>query len=143
MLQPIQESRFEYKRYPCVVLFMPYGYRCGYVGLPKISKYYKKEYDDIPVKCHEGLTYSRSMLHLQNDKDTWWIGFDCAHYNDLNDYDKAVEYFGFCGENEALKIFNDILNDVHEPLGTIKTLEFVENECKKIVEQIILLESEE
>lgn len=58
MLQPKQESRFEYKEFPCVILFMPMGYRCGYVGLPKENRYYKKKYDDIPVDCHCGLSYS-------------------------------------------------------------------------------------
>ena len=31
-MKPILECKFDYKGYPCVVLFMPLGYRCGYVG---------------------------------------------------------------------------------------------------------------
>lgn len=73
MMTPKQEKRFEYKGFPCVVLFMPMGYRCGYVRLPKKNKYYGKSYDDIPVDCHCGLTYASRELHTQNDSSTWWI----------------------------------------------------------------------
>lgn len=30
----VEEKRFEYRGYPCVVLFMDMGHRCGYVGIP-------------------------------------------------------------------------------------------------------------
>ena len=29
-MEPVLECKFDYKGYPCVVLFMPLGYRCGY-----------------------------------------------------------------------------------------------------------------
>ncbi len=29
-MKPVLETKFEYKGYPCVVLFMPRAYRCGY-----------------------------------------------------------------------------------------------------------------
>ena len=74
---PIQEKRFEYYGFPCVILFMPMGYRCGYVGVSVDHKYYGAVYDEIPIDCHCGLTYSDSRLHGQEDKHTWWIGFDC------------------------------------------------------------------
>lgn len=49
----VQEKRFEHKGFPCVVLFMPIGYHCGYVGLPKGNKYYGKDYDENPVRTLE------------------------------------------------------------------------------------------
>lgn len=85
MTEPYQEERFEYKGYPCVILLMPMGYRCGYVGLPKTSKFYGKDYDKIDVICNGGLTYGVKSLCNQTDKDVYWIGFDCAHYWDLYD----------------------------------------------------------
>lgn len=66
---PIEEERFEYKGFPCVVLFQQMGFGTGYVGLPKGHKYYGKEYDSIPVDCHCGLTYSDNNLHHQTDTD--------------------------------------------------------------------------
>lgn len=79
MGRPIVEERFEYKGFPCVVLFQSLGFRTGYVGLPKGHKYYGKHYDLIPVDCHCGLTYGDYNLCGQVDKDTYWIGFDCGH----------------------------------------------------------------
>lgn len=37
-MKPVLETKFEYKGYQCVVLFMPGAYRCGYVGIPNSHK---------------------------------------------------------------------------------------------------------
>ena len=142
MLKPKQETRFEYKGLPCVVLFMPMGYRCGYVGLPKSNKYYKKKYDDIPVDCHCGLTYSEPRLFGQNDNDTWWIGFDCGHCRDGLDSKAFYSYY-----DDDLKTMEPISRNVYmDGLGrmfdicseySVRTQEYVENECGKIVDQIV------
>lgn len=34
-MKPVLECKFDYKGYPCVVLFMPGAYRCGYTVYPK------------------------------------------------------------------------------------------------------------
>lgn len=141
MLKPKQETRFEYKGFPCVVLFMPMGYRCGYVGLPENNKYYKKKYDDIPIDCHCGLTYSEPGLFGQNDNDTWWIRFDCGHFFDGIDKDTFNKLY----EKEMLKMnpveyraymMNfDCMCEINRKYP-IHTQEYVENECRKIVDQI-------
>lgn len=35
----IQEKRFDYNCFPCVVLFQSMGHRTGYVGIPKTTGY--------------------------------------------------------------------------------------------------------
>lgn len=56
---------------------------CGYVILNKDNKYFGKDYDEIPVQVHGGLTYS-------NEEDgNWVVGFDCAHWGDKSPY---IEY---------------------------------------------------
>lgn len=141
MLHPKQENRFEYKGFPCVVLFMPMGYRCGYVGIPKNNKYYKKKYDDIQVDCHGGLTYSEGKLFGQEDKDVWWIGFDCGHF--IDGFDSETFYSHY---DEDLKTMEPISRNAYmDSLGKmfdicseypVRTQEYVENECRKIVDQI-------
>lgn len=42
----IVEREFEHAGYKCVVVFRDTGYRCGYVGVPKESKLYRKSYTD-------------------------------------------------------------------------------------------------
>lgn len=133
----MQEERFEYKGYPCVILFQSMGFRCGYVGLPKDNQYYGKEYDDIPVNCHCGLTYSSSTLFCQEDKNTWWIGFDCGHACDGFDLEKIKEYFA---DNEEVMKAMTYMRSYHEMINKdydFRTLEYVKEECKKIVDQLI------
>lgn len=138
MDRPVVEERFEYKGFPCVVLFQPMGFRTGYVGLPKGHKYYGKEFDLIPIGCHCGLTYSDNSLHHQTDTDIWWIGFDCGHCCDGFDLKKLDEYFGNRIENQIMRDYHKMINEEHE----FRTVEYVKENCKGIVDQL-LAESEE
>ena len=137
---PVQEKRFEYKGYPCVVLFQPIGFRTGYVGLPKKSKYYKKDYDFIPVDCHCGLTYSKDSLYNQYDEDVWWIGFDCGHACDGYDVEKVEKYFKY--DNQVMELANTLKSywSKMNELYPIRTLEYCEEQCQCIVDQILQLE---
>lgn len=62
------------------------GWGNGYVMLPKSHIWYGKDYDDIPINVHGGLTYGE-----KNDSDYWVIGFDTAHAGD-NDKEQDIEY---------------------------------------------------
>lgn len=70
-----------------------------------------KDYDDIDVDCHGGLTYGRNRL-LTVDKRGWFIGWDYAHYGD---------YCGNC-------FF--VMGDKRW------TTEEIVEECKSVIEQI-------
>jgi hypothetical protein len=136
---PIQETRFDYKGFPCVVLFMPMGYRCGYVGLPKSHRYYDKFYDKIPADCHGGLTYSRNSLFRNTDSDTWWIGFDCGHGCDGIDIETTKKLYA--EDDAAIK---DVLwlektgyIQIVNLKNPIRTLDFCIDQCKHIVEQLL------
>lgn len=130
-VEPIVENRFEYEGFPCVVIFQPGCFRCGYVGLPQGNKYYGKEYNEIEnIECHWGLTYSRDYLFGQKDENIWWIGFDCAHHRDGYDYEAGKRYF----EDDLY------IEDLERMFGneySAKTLGYVEGECQHIVDQII------
>lgn len=138
MAIPVQGERFEYKDYPCVVLFMPMAYRCGYVGIPKDMKV-----DVDSVDCHGGITYCSTELYHQTDADVMWIGFDCGHCFDGFDLEKADEYYKDSKEAKKLlqtmREYHQMINAKHE----FRTLEYVKEECKKIVEQIIELRKED
>ena len=137
---PVQEKRFEYKGYPCVVLFQTTGFRTGYVGLPKKSKYYKKDFDFIPVDCHCGLTYSAAGLYHQNDENVWWIGFDCGHACDGFDVEKVKKYFE---DNKQVVELAKTLKSYWLKMNRfypIRTLEYCEEQCRCIVDQILKLE---
>ncbi len=135
------EGIFEHKCYKCVCVFNAGGFRCGYVSVDNTHPYYGKNYtEDGPdnIMCHWGLTYSGNGSHFYTDDDCyWWFGFDCGHYEDGVDFDTAKEY-AIVSDKEYLigKEFSVALNDG----ALIKTQEFVEENCKMIVEQLIAVE---
>ncbi len=79
------EKKFKYKGYSCVIVMitiMPgMQNRCGYVKIPKNHKFFEKDYDDISIDCHYGLTYG-GLSKEAGFPSGWHIGFDCAHGGD-------------------------------------------------------------
>lgn len=120
----VEESRFEYKGFPCVILFMSMGHRCGYVGIPEASGI-----DVDKIDCHGGITYGpSSYLHLQEDENIEWIGFDTGHYRDGKDIEKVKEYFP---DRDTYNLY--FIDHGFKP----RTLEYCEDQCRKIVDQVI------
>ena len=102
--------------YEAEVFATPMGHRCGYVTVPEGHPCADKEYNDLRVNVHGGLTYS----------DGRKFGFDCAHFYDAKDpalmsdeYRKIYEKWPGFAEG-----------------GTIKTLEFCVAECESLAVQL-------
>jgi hypothetical protein len=55
----------------------------GYVGVPEINQYYEKDYNDLDVDVHGGLTFANGGVHKIFGY-YWWFGFDCAHAFDYS-----------------------------------------------------------
>ena len=86
---------------PCLIHRNHGGALCGYVGVSKSHPYYEKNYNEVDVDVHGGLTFSdfcgeteesgRGVCHVSdNHEKVWWLGFDCAHLFDVSpayDYD--------------------------------------------------------
>lgn len=129
------ESRFEYRGYPCVIILQDSGHRCGYVGLTRKSPYFQVNYDDIDISCHGGLTYSSEYLYEQEDKNVWWIGFDCAHYDDGKDYEAIRAHFS--DEYKLLRSVGIIKEgERRSHNGVVRTMAFVRAELRNIVDQL-------
>ena len=126
MISPVIENKFDYKGYECLVVFMPFGYRCGYVEIPKGHKLYRKQYDEMYfLDVHGGITFS-NYNNFGGANDKWYVGFDCNHYRDKTDIE-AMKKNGFERFVTPDSIFN---------YGTIRTMEFVDKELKELVDQI-------
>lgn len=127
----VEETRFEYKGYPCVVLFMDMGHRCGYVGIPADKPL---TFDpEQEISCHGGVTYCSTGLHLQDDgEDFLWVGFDTAHYSDGRDVEKIGEYFG----KERAGVVRRFMFGDNYPA---RTLDYCIDECRSIVDQFVEL----
>jgi len=154
------ELEKEYKNFKYLVVGY-LGYRCGYVRIPPGHRLYGLSYSEqIPVKfkelagekigkrgiisffcsgnlkpddnvsmdllfdVHGGITFSGKFDKNVKKKD-WWIGFDCAHDGDAKDFDLMDKK-----QKDFYKDFN--FND-----GIVRKTEYVEKECKRLIDQII------
>lgn len=66
----------------CHLLRGPLGAWCGYVGVLEGHPDYGVDYGTLDYEVHGGLTYGQMGDGLR-DETLWWLGFDCAHYNDF------------------------------------------------------------
>lgn len=106
------ESDFEHNGLRCVAVLMEMGHRNGYVGVPESHPLYGEFYDGIDNICvHGGLTFSSISIGepypIETDPPLWWFGFDCNHSFDIPEYG-----------------------------GSYKDTLYVENECKRLAEQL-------
>jgi hypothetical protein len=133
---------FEHAGLPCLLHRSRYGVWCGYVGLPPGHPCYGKQYDDVSVDVHGGLTYANScegtICHVPKPgepDEVWWLGFDCGHGGDYTPTD--VEVYGHIrGERydhaKALAT-NAFFVEVY------RTIEYVKAETEQLAEQLAAL----
>lgn len=96
------------------------GHLCGYVKIPEDHPFFQYTWDqwsELDIDVHGGITF------CQNG----WIGFDCAHTNDVTP--------------SLLKSKSEWLEDVFPSLSsfpdpTYKDLEFVKGELKDLTMQL-------
>jgi hypothetical protein len=103
------------------------GYLCGYASIPKDHPFFGKNYYDIEIDVHGGLTYSEFK------DNEYWIGFDCAHSCDFNPSMQALrkshdfeDKFPLPEEFKHIPIFNP----------SYRTIEYCIEECKSMADQI-------
>lgn len=60
------------------------GHPCAYVRVPKNHPFYKRNYNELGITCHGGLTFGDNLKHIipSDDNDAWYIGWDYAHCGD-------------------------------------------------------------
>lgn len=85
---------------------------------------------------HGGITYADGgkNSHHPIGSDYWWLGFDCGHYGDCPDYDLLEKLWG-----DNIIVRHRIQDrDIYEEYE-VRTLEYVQQECRNLVDQIISL----
>ena len=82
------------------IVFRPYGFFCGYIGIPREIELYNSSKDEIYEMfsgiCNGGITYDdyETPTDIKADKDRRWIGFDCGHSCNGNDIELVTEIYG-------------------------------------------------
>lgn len=89
--EPIILENDIYKGYEYYIITLG-SHPCCYVLLPKGHKHYGKNYMDIPIRCHYGLTYTEPTLMRDNviKNGEWVIGWDYAHSGDYLSYEMVL-----------------------------------------------------
>lgn len=87
---------------------------CSYIRVPEDNQFFNKEYDDIPLECHCGLTFgtmipNKDLQHNDVFSNGYWIGWDYAHYCDYS-------AFGF-GEGIQYTI-DDLLREMQSAIDS-------------------------
>jgi hypothetical protein len=84
---------WRYRGTPCLIVRGPIGALCGYVAVPPGHPWHGVDYEKVDAPAHGGLTYSDRcqengfVCHTPQEgepAEVWWLGFDCAHANDLS-----------------------------------------------------------
>lgn len=95
----------------------------AYVEIPKNNKYYFKDYDEIDIDVHGGLTYSKNYLRLGNQKiiNGWFIGWDYAHFDDFTGYELNFPIeFRMCGKKWTTEEIQADVYSVCQQLKVVK-----------------------
>ena len=111
---PERIAEGEYKGFTYYVLNLG-THPCAYVDVTDTTLH-GKDYSDIDIECHCGLTYGSEHL-ATIEKKGWFIGWDYAHYCDFAGYELAF--------SNALR--------THGKMWTTKE---IVDECKAVIDQL-------
>jgi hypothetical protein len=129
-----------YHGYYYAVIAYSDGYRRGYVRVPPNHPCDGKKYEEPKVEVHGGLTFVDNTGHsLWKDckfpDGGTMFGFDCHHYNDAEDPSLMPGYDRDKHIAETLMLGNE------RGARVIRTVEYVERECKNLIEQFEALDT--
>lgn len=147
------EITFVYKAYRCKILrilneivikhldkFTPdeiavsgigLGHLCGYVCIPATHPLHNVQHDDIDVSVHGGLTFS----NYDDDTNEYWIGFDCAHSDDLIPSKRALISSLMPYLMDSFRgSFPHVTNYIRD--RTYKNIDFVQQEVIRLTDQL-------
>lgn len=143
------EDRVEWRHagFPCLLVRGPMGAWCGYVGVPPGHLAHGKDYGDVNVDVHGGLTFARPchedgpICHVPapgEPDEVWWLGFDCNHYTDVAPKMLALEAMVDALMPDRPRILSDDARaDARELLGvSYKSRDWVRAETNGLAEQL-------
>jgi hypothetical protein len=122
---------FEHEGFPCLILRTQLGHLCGYVAVSPNHPDYNKDYNDVNVKVHGGLTYagmcSGHICHVPKEGEpdnVYWLGFDHAHCGDYSPF--SYKYGGpsrFKDWEESYKDINYVTKGVKHLAEQLKSIQ--------------------
>lgn len=95
----------------------------AYIRIPRSSKFYEKDGDEIDLEVNGGITYSKYDLYISETEKVkgWFIGWDYAHYGDYTGYEKLLpKEYRIGGHRWATE---EIFEEVKSAIQQIKKME--------------------
>ena len=89
---------------------------CAYLGLPTDHPLSGFNYDDMPIKCHHGLTYSGEGSGKVRPNGYYWYGWDYGHHGDYCFYYDLLDMYSSDGLTDKKWMVEDVKKDMR---GTI------------------------
>jgi hypothetical protein len=140
-----EPDRFEWEHlgFPCLAVRNESGCWCGYVAVPPTHPLHGKDYDDVDVGVHGGLTYANKCQgHIcyvpkpGEPDDVWWFGFDCAHSGDFRpEYHSRFIHYGYPFSSELYDHARAIKANTWT-VDVYRTLEYVREQTETLVQQL-------
>lgn len=109
-------------RFRCEIKRQMRGALCGYVGLPagvgfEALAIHKLE---MALSCHGGITYTEKTLsNCSSDDVILWVGFDCAHSDDLHAIFDADRIFS---KNAKYRTVTYVIQELHDLVAQLEGL---------------------
>ena len=133
-----------YKGYEYLITFNDMGFRCGYVAIPLDHKFYENDLtsDDEEINAHGGITFhgQHSIVEdiLGKQCTDRWIGFDAGHCYDIPDLACTKKYFPDLRQARLDHVIEmSHCFERHDTEAAIRTFDFMESECKNLIDQLI------
>ena len=115
----------------------PFGKRSpiqmfGFIGCQPKDKIELSLYFDV----HGGITYANGGNNSTHpiESNLWWLGFDCGHAGDDKDWELVEKLWG---NEPVVQRRLEYEKEIHFEGDELRTLEYVQQECKNLVDQII------
>ena len=115
------------------------GMELGKRGVMSLMAYACNDSDNVPLEIYFDVHGSLTYAGGQNSKypiesDLWWFGFDCIHAGDGKDLGLAYKVFPESRKSIAVSMEAERKFPILG--GEVRTCEYVENECKRLAEQL-------
>jgi hypothetical protein len=139
-----------YKGYDYLITFVEFSaHRNGYVFIPKDNKLHDKKLDGkdgYDLSVHGGITfydYGCAVIGMNENTDRTekWVGFDGMHSGDLSDIEHYKKYFG--NNTRRIGFLEEMFDALSSRDNVIRTKEYMIQECKNLIDQIIELNKDE
>ena len=116
---------WKHGNYRCIIMRGPCAL-CGYIGVKSDHPAFGKDYSDIDVSCHGGLTFSQEGKDEGNwPSGWWWFGWDYGHSGDASfyDFDERYSHYRYSFSGSIIEWSpQNVYNEFEEVIGEFEKL---------------------